>query len=281
MATLHGVTELGFDRYYAELDAETAKLADAVLAADPTHPVPTCPEWTIADLVAHVGRGIAWAATIIEQRALHWIPIEQVIDSPIPGASGGSGAAGASGRPGTREERAAWLRAGASRLADAVRDAGPDTHVWTWSDDRTAGFWLARLTHETVIHRVDAELAIGRQVSLAADLAADGVRDLLSSISVLSADGPDPMFAGLRGDGETLHFHATDDGLGAAGEWFVTRPPARVTWEHGHRKADVAVRGPALQLLLVLTRRASLDGSDLAVHGDERLFAHWLEHSAF
>jgi len=61
----------------------------------------------------------------------------------------------------------------------------------------------------------------------------------------------------------------------------VTRPPARVTWEHGHRKADVAVRGPALQLLLVLTRRASLDGSDLAVHGDERLFAHWLEHSAF
>jgi hypothetical protein len=86
------------------------------------------------------------------------------------------------------------------------------------------------------------------------------------------------VFADLRGDGQTLHLHATDGGLGADGEWFVRRTPSGVVWEHGHRKADVAVRGPALQLLLVLNRRGT---GGVSVLGDERLFTHWLEHSVF
>jgi hypothetical protein len=39
---------LGDDRYYAALEAETARFAEAVSDADPARPVPTCPEWTLA-----------------------------------------------------------------------------------------------------------------------------------------------------------------------------------------------------------------------------------------
>ena len=36
--------------------------ADAIVGADLTAPVPTCPEWTVRDLVTHVGSGHRWSA---------------------------------------------------------------------------------------------------------------------------------------------------------------------------------------------------------------------------
>jgi hypothetical protein len=76
-----------------------------------------------------------------------------------------------------------------------------------------------------------------------------------------------------------LHFHATDDALGDDGAWRATRTAAGVTWEHAHGQSDVAVRGPAADLLLVLNRRWS--PTRLEVHGDAGLFEHWLEYSKF
>jgi len=52
-----------------------------------------------------------------------------------------------------------------------------------------------------------------------------------------------------------------------------------VTWEHGHGSGDAALRGRALDLLLVLSRRAPLGGSRVEASGDPGLLAHWLEHS--
>jgi len=125
------------------------------------------------------------------------------------------------------------LLAGARRLADAVRQAGPDTNVWTWADDQTA------------LPRID---------------------DF-------------PALSQLRGHGQTLHFHATDPGLATAGEWLAHRTPAGVEWEHRHATADATLRGPALDLLLVMSRRAPLDTARLEASGDTDLLAHWLEHS--
>ena len=52
-----------------------------------------------------------------------------------------------------------------------------------------------------------------------------------------------------------------------------------VVLEHTHTKADVAVRGPATDLLRVLSRRLPLAAaSSLEVFGDPALFDHWLEH---
>jgi uncharacterized protein (TIGR03083 family) len=253
------VARLDDDRYFAELEAEAARFAEAVHDADPALPVPTCPDWTLGRLMVHVAWGHRWAAAIVGRRSEGPVPATEVEDLEPPDGA---------------DERSAWLVAGARLLGDAARAVGPATEVWTWSHDRTAGFWLRRITHETLVHRLDAELAVGREVAVAADMAADSVTDLLSSLTDLSALGRADLF----GEGETLHFHATDEGLGAAGEWFVRRTPTGVVWEQRHHKGDVAVRGRARDLLLVLYRKTALDASPVEVLGDRAVLASWLEH---
>lgn len=255
---------LGHDRYDAELRAETARFAAAVLTADPTQPVPTCPQWTLAELATHVAFGHRWAALIVERRATGPVPHDQVHDLRPPQDA---------------EDRSRWLVAGARRLADAVRETGLETAVWSWAEDRTAGFWLRRITHDTLVHRLDAELATGRTVTVAPDLAADSVSDLLDLFRVLPRVDDFPALTGLRGHGQTLHFHATDPRLGAAGEWLVRRTPTGIEWEHRHDRGDVVLDGPVEDLLLVLSRRTALEGSRLDVAGDRGLLDHWLEHS--
>src|SRR6266542_3350994 len=185
------MTWLGYDRYCTELEAEAGRIADAVYDADLALRVPTCPEWTLVDLVQHVGAAHRWAADMIERRVTAPVRPERADPPPEPDA------------------RSAWLLAGARRLL-----------------------------HDTLVHRFDAEIAVGRAaqredrslrgpqsqashtVAVAPDLAADSVSDLLATFAVIAAREPDH---GLRGTGETLHFHATDEGLDSAGEWLVRR----------------------------------------------------------
>jgi MDMPI C-terminal domain len=126
---------------------------------------------------------------------------------------------------------------------------------------------------------VDAELTAGLAVSIPSYLAADCISDLLETFTVLPTIDDFPRLAELCRDGATLHFHATDQGLGAEGEWLVRRGESGLQWEHGHDHADVAVRGPAAELLQVLTHRAAPDRVE--VLGDDKLFARWLENAVF
>jgi uncharacterized protein (TIGR03083 family) len=254
------------ERFYAELCDQTALLADALHGLDLARPVPTCPEWTVADLVEHVGLAHRWISTMVERRVTRPISKADVDDHHVPADP---------------DERSAWLTGGARRLADALRDAGPQTRMWTWAPDKTAGFWLRRITHDTLVHRVDAEVTAGRDITIAADLAADSVSDLLSTFSVLPTIDDFPRLAALCANGETLHFHATDPDLGTEGEWLVRRGDSGLEWEHGHRRADVAVRGTAADLIMVLTRRAEPDPGRVEIIGDRELFAHWLENAVF
>jgi uncharacterized protein (TIGR03083 family) len=256
---------LGFDRHFMEFEAETARLAGLVHDSDPQQPVPTCPDWTLEQLVGHVGRGHRWSADIVRRRLLEPIPLQDVVV------------------PAHADERSEWLIAGAQMLADAVRAAGPEQPVWTWTADRSAGFWLRRMLHDEVIHRFDAEMALGIEGGLAPDLAADGVSDILTTIATLSR--PDlgfGSFAGVLGVGESVQLFATDPELGPGGEWLAARGPAGVTWRHGHdQAADVVVRGPSLQLLLLLNRRLSPDAAGVEILGNQELFARWLANSEF
>jgi uncharacterized protein (TIGR03083 family) len=258
------MSQLGYDREGQELEGQTDGLVRALRDTDPGTRVPTCPEWTVADLAAHVGRAHRRAAAIVNGRATAAPRFSDVDDGQLP--------AGA-------QPRADWLRAGATALVQAVREAGPDTTVWSWTEDQRAGRWLRRMVHETVVHRVDAELAVGRPFDVAPDLAADGITELLELLASPKTVAFLPALARLRGDGQTLHFHATDDGLAAAGEWLVRRTPSGVTFEHGHGKGDVAVRGRAANLLLVLYGRLDRrqTPAEVDVLGDQTLFDQWLE----
>jgi uncharacterized protein (TIGR03083 family) len=254
---------LGYDRCETELMAETARLAAAACALDPQTTVPTCPEWTVRDVVTHVGTGHRWAAEIVEGRLQSPPPM---VTMPAPQ------------EPGSWPD---WLAANARRLVDAVVDSGPDCPVWTWRTERTAGSWLRKMLHDELVHRCDVELVSGPVSYVAPDLAADGVSDLLASIAVLSRpDGEDPVFAGLVGTGQTVQIQATDPGLAVAA-WFVERTPTGVIWRHGQAPADVAVRAPVRELLLVLNRRLDPVEAGVELTGDRALFTHWLENSRF
>jgi uncharacterized protein (TIGR03083 family) len=255
------MTRLPYERYYRELEAETRRLAEAV-GAGPAAPVPTCPEWTMTRLAEHVGRAHRWAGMLVIRRALAPISSREAPDRRMPEAE---------------PQRSGWLAAGAADLVAAVRDAGPDTPVWTWTDERSAGFWARRMVHETAVHRADAELALGRDVELSPDLAADGISEWLTILPFAR----DTTRDALAGNGETLHLHATDDGLGPAGEWLIQRTPQGPVWEHGHGKGDAAIRAAATDLLLVLLRRKPLDDPRVEVLGDRAVADHWLAHTAF
>ena len=255
-------------RYGAELEAETGLVADLARDADPSLPVPGCPDWALGDLIAHLGRGHRWGAAIVSRRSTEYVPIDSLPGAQVPAAG---------------DARSSWLRESAEELVSAVREVGPDTPVWTlWLAGGRARFWLRRRLHEAVVHRADVSVAVGQDFVVGPELAADGVSELLELLASPGAGERRPETWGrLAGEGQTLHFHATDEGLGEAGEWFVRRTPAGIAWEHGHAKGDVAVRGPAGTLLLALYRRVPPDDPGLDVLGDRELLDHWLAHTAF
>lgn len=252
------------DRYLDALTAQSALFAEALSGADLQQRVPTCPDWTLHQLTEHVGQAHRWATAIVTRPAP--TPPEPTLDVAAPEDPDGL---------------RIWLRDGAGELVDAIRATGPQTPVWSWADDHSAGFWARRMAHETAVHRADVELARGREFTLEADLAADAISEWLGALSSPQAVEFRPEFAQLRGNGQILHVHSTDPGLGEAGEWIVRRTPSGPIWEHGHAKGDVAVRGAVVDLLLVLLRRVPPEQAPIEVLGDAAVFAHWLEHTRF
>ncbi len=255
------------DRFFTELRACTAELA-RIIDGDLERPVPTCPGWTFRQLATHLGRGHRWAAQIVATRATEPVPMREVADGKLPEDPA---------------RHAHWLNAGAGQVIEAVTAAGSDP-VWTFTGLRPASFWARRRAHEAAVHLADAQLAAGRDVDLAPEVATDGVDELLTIIAADTQGATGPARAqaqDLRGDGQSLHFHATDPGLSGTGEWLVTRTPSGITVQHGHGKADVAVRGPAASLLLVLTRRLPPSDPAIEVLGEHALLDHWLQYTPF
>ena len=251
----------GDDRFFTELRACTAELA-RIVDGDLERPVATCPGWTFRQLAIHVGRGHRWAAQIVATRATAPIPTREVVNGKLPEDPA---------------RHAQWLNEGADQLIEAVTAAGSDL-VWTLAGIGPASFWARRRAHEAAVHLADAQLAAGLDVDLAPEFAADGVDEWLARIAAGTGGTADPD---LRGDGQSLHFHATDPGLSGTGEWLVTRTPSGVTVARGHGKADVAVRGPAASLLLILTRRLPPSDPAIEILGEQELLTHWLQHTPF
>ncbi|MFN2478494.1 MAG: maleylpyruvate isomerase family mycothiol-dependent enzyme [Pseudonocardiaceae bacterium] len=254
------------DRYLEALAAQSALFAEALAGADLQQRVPTCPDWTLYQLTDHLGGAHRWATATVTRPATTPPDRSELDATAAPEDADGLGA---------------WLRDGADALATAIRAADSQTPVWSWAGDHTVSFWARRMAHETAMHRADAEVALGREFALDADLAADAISEWLGFLSLPQAVEYRPELAELRGDGQILHLHSTDPGLGEAGEWIVRRTPSGPVWEHGHAQGDVAVRGPVVYLLLVLMRRVSPSEAPIDVLGDAAVMEHWLAHTKF
>jgi uncharacterized protein (TIGR03083 family) len=245
--------------FRAALLDQTREFGELIRSADPSTPVPTCPDWTLKQLFRHVGRGNRWAAQIVADRRCDPLDPRDVRN----------------GKPPEDADAAIdWLNAGAKALVTAVDQVGA-ARVWTFLGPRPAGWWIRRRLHEVTVHRADAALSTGGAVDLPPELAADAVSEWIE----LMANQKLPKPALERG--QTMHLHATDDGLGPTGEWTIVHDEDGLWWSHNHGKGDVALRGPATDLLLVLTRRRTADDLGIEVFGDTAVWDAWLARTEF
>jgi uncharacterized protein (TIGR03083 family) len=256
------MTALGAERFPSQIAAETATLAALVDAADYGTPVPSCPEWTLRQLTTHVGRAHRWAAEIVATRASEPVPFREVPDGRLPDDP--------AARPG-------WLQAGAARLT-GVLGAAADALVWTHLGRGPASYWARRMTHETAVHRADAQLALGQRPVIDPAVAADGIDEWLTLVTATD-DSEEAQRVVKAWDGRCLHVHTTDAGI--PGEWLVRGGSGSLTVERGHGKGDVAVRGPASAVLLMLLRRLPAGDPPVEVIGDRSLLDAWLAVTPF
>src|SRR6185437_2105343 len=148
-------------RFLECLDADFLRLRDVVdghLAAQ----VPTCPDWTVADLTRHVGEVYLHKVEMMRQgkHPEGWPPASFKEAEPV-----------------------GLLTRGYGELVAEFAARNPAEPAKTWYDpNQTVGFWIRRMAQETVIHRIDAELGAGTPVApIPDDLAIDGIDELLNT----------------------------------------------------------------------------------------------------
>jgi uncharacterized protein (TIGR03083 family) len=151
------------DRLRECLARDFARLREVVAAVDGSVPVPSCPGWTVTDLAGHVGAVY-----------LHKVECMARGVEPDPWPPEGLSAEAEKDRLGLLD------RAYAALIHEfETRPPGAASGGW-YAPDRTVGFWIRRMAQETVIHRLDAELAAAvPPAPIPDDLAVDGIDEFL------------------------------------------------------------------------------------------------------
>ncbi|GAA0477715.1 hypothetical protein Ade02nite_68250 [Paractinoplanes deccanensis] len=257
------MTELNADQARQAILDHTERLAESAAAAGAAAAVPTAPEWTVADLVAHVGQTQHWVAEIVERRITDpaRLPTEMAVV------------------PGDPREWQAWLAGAARRVVEAFSDDALDAPVFNAAGDERPGarFWMSSMLNEAVVHGADAAGAAGRPVDVEPGVAAALISNHFAMLTSPTWAMRRPGSArAVRGTGQTLQWLATD----TEDAWLVERRAGGATWQPGTRRADVTVTGPASALLLALTRRLPLTDRAISVDGDAGLAQHWLGNTA-
>lgn len=243
---------------------DSQRLRSVLGSADPDLTVPSCPDWTVDDLVWHLAEVQWFWATVVARR----------LDSP------GDAEAGKPPRPDGHDDLLDLSAVATDRLLGALADIDDDEPVWSWNGAGTGAWVRRRQAHEALIHRVDAELVTGVDSHLDPVLAADGVDEVLTE-----------MFGLVPAWGRFVdHDHhvvvATTDVTRAwhvsVGRWLGTsprsgrahdRPVLHVVTNPDDRRPEVstAVTGPASDLDRWLWSRTGEDALEL--DGDPAVLA--------
>ena len=229
------------ERYLAllQMNGETlARVAERDLETD----IPSCPGWSMEELVWHTGGVLHFWGTLTREKLLD----PEAVGTPE--------------RP-ARDELVEWYRGKLRDVHGALSAADPSTRVWTWSGENDVAWVRRRMAQETAVHAWDATAATNEPLAIDSDLALDGVSEFLEFFIPKASEIGDV----------TVHLHATD----ADGEWFIAVNDGQLAVRHEHAKGDVAVRGTASNLLLLLWGR--LPEAEVEVHGDRAALFRFLE----
>jgi uncharacterized protein (TIGR03083 family) len=228
-----------------QMRKDGARFLAAARKAGIDAPVPSCGDWTMFDLCAHVARLHRWVIEIVEMRPDP--PSQSWKKYPYPEG----------------DAIIDYVDEGYQLLADALASAPANDVAWSWTDQFTVAFWARRQTNELAVHRWDAQVACSEPEPIDREVAVDGISELFDLLPFRNAGPPAP------GNGETMHLHCID----GDGEWLIHLDPDGVHVETVHAKGDVAARGTASDLYLFTWGRVPIDR--LEVFGDSSLLARW------
>lgn len=219
----------------------TAEFESLLRTTDLDTPVPTCGDWSLGELGAHLGDVHRWAATIVRT--------SQVCREKFT--------------PHPEALLADWYLGGAAQLLAELRSADPAAPCWHFgAGERVAAFWFRRQVQETLMHSYDAQVAAGLSSTMEPLLAADGIDEVLTVMlpKVVRWHAPPVLRAPLR-----LHAHDTGHG------WLL-RPAAGGEPPTTERDADsgeaTVVTASAEDLLLMLWKRRSVADVTPEISGD-------------
>jgi len=231
------------------VDDEGRRLAYSIVDFDAR--VPTCPDWTVRDLLRHTGEVHAWART-------HITGLRQERNDDV-----------STFRTWPVDDDAAlvdWYRHGHAALVEALERADPDADFFGFLPGwRGTRFWARRQAHETAIHRVDAQSVTGAITATTTEFAVDGIDEMLNGFFArrpgrLVSDPP-----------LSFVLHASDAGRA----WSVSIGADGVTTTDDETKDWARVSGTAFDLYLLLWNRRELEG--IEVQGDLAGLAVWRE----
>jgi uncharacterized protein (TIGR03083 family) len=145
--------------------SDGATMAEIAGELPPDTAVPSCPGWTMRDLIEHTG--------IVHRHKAETVAGGWVDESPPRPLGPVDG------------DLVGWFSDGLDDLLAVLSTADLAQPTYTWCDhDHSASWWVRRMAHETAVHRADAELAAGRTPHLDPVLAADGVDEVLDEMIV-------------------------------------------------------------------------------------------------
>jgi uncharacterized protein (TIGR03083 family) len=164
----------------AALEEEIDRFADVLAVASPEAPVPGCPDWSVADLALHLGSVHRWAEHLVRVAAPAYKSPDSMNLNRGPVNSD-------------------WIRSGGSQLLRTLRTGDPDQSMWAWGPDQHLRWWSRRQLHETLLHRMDVDLAGGHSPTCAPEIAVDAIDEFL--VNLKSAAVFSPKVRELRGSG--------------------------------------------------------------------------------
>jgi uncharacterized protein (TIGR03083 family) len=238
-------------------DAEGRLLLKTIDGRRIEEKIPFCPGWTVRDLLTHLGYIYRWAAAIVAERRA---------DRPSPEESRRF----QDPDPADGDAVISRLNAAHRAMVEVLRQSTPSLKCWTtWATPSAYSFWIRRMLHETLIHRVDIQNA--GQLTAAAG---NGLN------TRLAADGIDEMMCGFAqrysktlraNDPGTLVLVASDLGQ----RWWARIGPDAPEFGRGPSppSTDTEVHGRSGELLLLLWNRRNADG--LTVRGRRDLLDTW------
>jgi uncharacterized protein (TIGR03083 family) len=205
--------------YQSRIATEAGSLRTAAASLDPDIPVPTCPGWTVQQLVQHVGRVFGMVIRVL-QTADPQSPPGRV--EPAPG------------------ETFAIFDHQLASMLELLAVTDPATAVWhfTPTAPKTAAFWSRRMAHEVTVHRIDMQAAAGTNSVVDPNFAADGIDEVLTQLIQRPTDA---WAVGTHAG--TVLYHAADAGRA----WTVRLVPGQLpqTLAEAVTEPDASVIGLA------------------------------------